>query len=98
MHCVFGNAEFEKVTFATGTDEVTALKDAFASSKNFVVDTSGATGAITSVSQAAFADGTDPTVTNADYSAALKEVEKYYFNTICVDTKMARYMHWLLHS
>lgn len=81
------NAEFEKVTFATGTDEVTALKDAFASSKNFVVDTSGTTGAITSVSQAAFADGTDPTVTNADYSAALKEVEKYYFNTICVDTE-----------
>lgn len=82
-------SEFEKVSFAVGDDEVTALKDAFASSKNFVADTTGATGTVTVVSQTAFADGADPTVTNADYSAALKEVEKYYFNTLCVDTEDA---------
>lgn len=80
-------AEFEKVSFAAGTDEVTALKDAFASSKHFVVDVAGAKGTVTAVSQSAFTAGTDPTVTNADYSAALKEVEKYYFNTLCVDTE-----------
>lgn len=31
-------SEFEKVTFAAGAEEATALKEAFASSKNFVVD------------------------------------------------------------
>lgn len=82
-------SEFEKVTFAAGAEEATALKEAFASSKNFVVDTTGASGAVAAVSQSAFADGADPTVTNADYSAGLKEVEKYFFNTICVDTEDA---------
>lgn len=82
-------SEFEKVTFAAGAEEATALKEAFASSKNFVVDITDASGAVTAVSQSAFADGADPTVTNADYSAGLKEVEKYYFNTICVDTEDA---------
>ena len=82
-------SEFEKVTFAAGTEEATALKEAFASSKNFVVDITDASGTVTAVSQSAFADGADPTVTNADYSAGLKEVEKYFFNTICVDTEDA---------
>lgn len=83
------DSEFEKVTFAAGAEEATALKEAFASSKNFVVDITDASGAVTAVSQSAFADGADPTVTNADYSAGLKEVEKYFFNTICVDTEDA---------
>ena len=86
-------SEFEKVTFAAGAEEATALKEAFASSKNFVVDITDASGAVTAVSQSAFADGADPTVTNADYSAGLKEVEKYYFNTICVDTEDLP-LHW----
>lgn len=64
-------SEFEKVTFAAGAEEATALKEAFASSKNFVVDITDASGAVTAVSQSAFADGADPTVTNADYSAGL---------------------------
>ena len=82
-------SEFEKVTFAAGAEEATALKEAFASSKNFVVDITDVSGAVTAVSQSAFTDGADPTVTNADYSAGLKEVEKYFFNTICVDTEDA---------
>lgn len=82
-------SEFEKVTFAAGTEEATALKEAFASSKNFVVDITDASGTVTAVSQSAFTDGADPTVTTADYSAGLKEVEKYYINTICVDTEDA---------
>lgn len=82
-------SEFEKVTFAAGTEEATALKEAFASSKNFVVDITDASGTVTAVSQSAFTDGADPTVTTADYSVGLKEVEKYYINTICVDTEDA---------
>ena len=65
------------------------MKEAFASSKNFVVDITDASGTVTAVSQSAFADGADPTVTTADYSVGLKEVEKYYINTICVDTEDA---------
>ena len=44
-------------------------------------------GILTDVNQTAFTAGTDPTVTNAEYSKGLEEVEKYYFNTICVDTE-----------
>ena len=65
------------------------MVDAFASSKNFTVtlEGEGAAGVVTNVSQTAFTTGTDPTVSNADYSKALEEVEKYYFNTICIDTE-----------
>ncbi len=77
---------FEKVTFAAGENEVTALKNAFASSKNFEVTIADAAGTITSVSQSAFTGGEDPKTTTADYSAAANEAEKYQFNTICVDT------------
>lgn len=78
--------EFEKVTFAAGENEAEALKKAFEASKNFAVTVKDATGAVTAVSQTAFSGGEDPKCTNADYSAALTEVEKHYFNTICVDT------------
>lgn len=84
-----GTQEFEKVAFQAGEDEAKALVDAFASSKNFTVtlEGDGAAGVVTNVSQTAFTAGTDPTVSNADYSKALEEVEKYYFNTICLDTE-----------
>lgn len=84
-----GTQEFEKVAFPAGEDEAKALVDAFASSKNFTVtlEGEGAAGVVTNVSQTAFTTGTDPTVSNADYSKALEEVEKYYFNTICIDTE-----------
>ena len=84
-----GIQEFEKVAFPAGEDEAKALVDAFASSKNFTVtlEGEGAAGVVTNVSQTAFTAGTDPTVSNADYSKALEEVEKYYFNTICIDTE-----------
>lgn len=83
-----GTQEFEKVTFASGGNEVQALIDAFAKSVNFAAETDGdASGVMNSVTQSAFTAGEDPTVTNADYSNALKEVEKYYFNTICIDTE-----------
>lgn len=89
MEVIFylGTTEIEKYTFAVSADEVDACVAAINNSDNFtaVADT-GAAGTITAVAQAAFSGGSDPTVAAAQYSAGLVEVEKYYFNTICVDT------------
>lgn len=49
------------------------------------------------MSQSQFTKGTDPQVTNGDYSNAFKQVEAYEFNTICVDTEDTS-VHLLLQS
>lgn len=88
--CIFyaGTTEFEKVEFAAGTDEANALVDALASSKNFKAEViKSGTVTLQNVSQSQFTKGTDPQVTNGDYSNAFKQVEAYEFNTICVDTE-----------
>ncbi len=83
-----GTKEFEKVNFTAGGNEAQALADAFSNSKHFFAALEeGGEGAMSDVSQSAFTPGEDPAVTNGDYSHALEEVEKYYFNTICVDTE-----------
>lgn len=84
-----GTREFERVNFTAGDDEAKALAEGFAKSKNFTakLEGDGAAGVVTNVNQSAFTAGEDPEVTNADYGMALEEVEKYYFNTICVDTE-----------
>lgn len=82
-----GTQEYEKVSFASGGDEAAALVEAFKNSDNFIAESAGASGAMTSISQTEFTAGTDPAVTNADYSTGLSKIEKYYFNTICVDTE-----------
>lgn len=83
-----GTKEFEKINFTAGDNEAEALVSAFAKSKNFTaeIENSGE-GIVSDVSQAAFTEGEDPAVTNGDYSKGLGEVEKYFFNTICVDTE-----------
>ncbi len=83
-----GTEEFEKISFVAGEDEAKALVDGFQKSDQFiaVLEEEGK-GILTDVNQTAFTAGTDPTVTNAEYSKGLEEVEKYYFNTICVDTE-----------
>ncbi len=43
--------------------------------------------AVAEVGQTDFPTGTNPTVTNADYSNAFTLLEPYVFNTICIDTK-----------
>lgn len=84
-----GTAILEKYEFPVNkTDDVTALKEALAGSKNFAVTGTG-TGSLAAVSQAKFEGGEDPTVANSEYSTALSEAEKYYFNTICIDTEEA---------
>lgn len=83
-----GTQEYETYTFAAGEDEAAALVEAMKSSGSFTVElTESGSGVLENVSQAEFTIGTDPSVTNADYSAALQQVEKYYFNTICMDTE-----------
>lgn len=83
-----GTEEFEKISFVAGEDEAKALVDGFQKSGQFtaVLEEEGK-GILADVNQTAFTAGTDPTVTNTEYSKGLEEVEKYYFNTICVDTE-----------
>jgi len=83
-----GTKEFEKLTFSKGTDEVSSLVEAFAESKNFKATKVGtASGLLAAVSQATFTLGTNPTIMAEDYSNALAAIEKYRYNTICVDTE-----------
>lgn len=98
--CIFyaGTTEFEKVEFTAGTDEANALVDALESSKNFKAEViKSGTVTLQNVSQSQFTKGTDPQVTNGDYSNAFKQVEAYEFNTICVDTEDTS-VHLLLQS
>lgn len=91
-----GTTEFERVNFAKGDDEVAALVEAFSKSKNFVAEgQESAEGVITNVSQVAFTAGENPVTATGDYSKAFTEVEKYFINTICVDTEDAA-VHALL--
>ena len=81
-----GTSVFEKVEFtADETDEVAACVAAINTTDSFTASSS-ATGVVTAVAQKAFTAGTNPTAVAADYSAALSEIEKYYFNTICCDS------------
>lgn len=91
--------EFEKVEFTAGAGEAKALADAFAATKKFKAEVqSGKDQAIVmNVSQNAFTLGTDPQVTNEDYSNGFVAVEPYEFNTICVDTEETA-VHILMQS
>lgn len=80
--------EYEKINFTAGDNEAASLVEAFKNSKAFTATLEdNATGALDNVTQEAFTTGTDPTVKAEDYSDALSRVEKYYFNTVCVDTE-----------
>lgn len=93
-----GTEEFEKVTFAKGGDEVSAIVEAFEKSKNFKVAKVGsATGELAAVTQTAMTAGTDPNATVQDYSNGFSAIEAYYMNTVCVDTEDTA-VHGLLDS
>lgn len=88
-----GTIEFEKVTFTKGSTvegEPASLVAAFANSKNFTA-TKLADGnkVLAALAQAAMIAGTDPTVTNAEYSTALNILEAGKWNVLCVDTAAA---------
>lgn len=95
-----GTKEFEKLEFEAGADqdEVKNLAAAFENSRNFTCEVlEGATGIIADIDITAFTSGTDPEVTNAEYSTALSVIEAHRFNTICVDTEDTA-VHILLAS
>jgi len=86
-----GTTEFEKVEFAkgsTGSGEPAALVAAFANSQNFTAEKlADGSKLLTAVAQSAMTAGTNPTVTNAEYSAALNVLEASKWNVLCVDTE-----------
>ena len=86
-----GTTEFEKVEFTKGTDgegEPAALVAAFANSKNFTAEkVADGSKVLAAVAQAAMTAGTNPTVTTAEYSAALNVLEAGKWNVLCVDTE-----------
>lgn len=99
--CIFyaGTTEFEKVEFAAGDGEAQALADVLKSSKNFKAEVAEGKGTaiLANVSQSLFTKGTNPQVTNGDYSNAFAQVEPYEANTICLDTEDPA-VHLLLQS
>lgn len=85
-----GTSEFEKVTFAKNPTEgeAAALAEALSASENFKATVAAkGSGKLAAVTQSAFTAGTDPTVSNEAYSAALNALEAYPFNVLCVDSE-----------
>ena len=81
-----GSTLVEKFEFAAGTGEGAALIAAVSS--NYVVlsaETAPETVPVLAVASGALTGGVDPTVTNADYSAAFAALEPFYYNTIALD-------------
>ncbi len=94
-----GTAEFDKVQFAAGEGEAAALAKAFEDSSRFTAEVlAGQEKAVLlNTSQSIFSKGTNPTVTNEDYSDAFAQVEPFEFNSICVDTEDPQ-VHLMLQS
>lgn len=94
-----GRAELEVAEFVTGEGEAAALSASLASSGYFTAKTADGkdSAVLMEVSQSAFTGGEDPSVTVNDYADAFAAVEKYSFNTICVDTE-DRAVHLLLQA
>lgn len=70
---------------ADGKAEGENLMAAAANSKYIDVSGTAATVPVLAVASGALAGGTNPTVTNADYSTAFAALEPYYYNTITLD-------------
>lgn len=83
-----GTKVVESYDIPVGSGEVDALVAAAKESSNFdFVKASGYSGggALAAASNSAFTAGTNPTVTNSDYSAAFAALESFYYNTIALD-------------
>jgi len=84
----FGTEKVEEWEFAAdGEAESANLINATANSAYVVITASATVAEVSAVSVAngALTGGVNPTVTNADYSAAYAAFEPYYYNTICLD-------------
>ncbi len=93
-----GTVELEKITFESGENEIDNFLEATKKSNYFVfskAESYEGNAAVAEVGQTDFPTGTNPTVTNADYSNAFTLLEPYVFNTICIDTESVA-VHTLL--
>lgn len=82
-----GTKAVETIDFSEG--DVQSLVNAVSSGSNFVAEAKEGKekAVLANVLQSKMSPGTDPAVTNEDYSDAFAAVEPYTFNTICVDTE-----------
>lgn len=84
-----GTSLVEKITFLAGGNEVDALIEAGKASQffDFVKETAYAgTNLLANVTESVFPVGTNPVVTNTDYSNAFTLLEAHRFNALAVDT------------
>ena len=81
-----GLTQIEKFEFSAGEAEASALAEEIKKSKAFIAELVK-DGTLAEVAQTEMAGGTNPTVTNQNYSDGLAAIETTYFNTICVDTE-----------
>lgn len=80
-----GDSIYDSISFTKGGDEAQAVVDALANHRYFTA-TKVAAGTLKDVTQAAMTQGTNPTVTTADYSNATDMLERYSWNCIVADT------------
>ena len=86
LHVYVGTALVESFTFeADGKAEGANLAAATANSQYVTITGTVETVPAVAVSAGALTGGEDPTVTNADYSAAFAALETYHYNTIALD-------------
>lgn len=85
-----GTLELERITFLTGENEIENFLKAAKQSKYFIfskTETCTTTAELAEVGQTDFVVGTNPSITNENYSNAFTLLEPYVFNTICIDTE-----------
>jgi hypothetical protein len=84
------NILLEKLSFPSSANgEVDALLSVGANSQFFVfakADNYAGNGVVATIAATPITKGTNPSITNAEYSAAFLLLEPYRWNTICVDT------------
>lgn len=79
-----GTVVVESYSFTAGEGEATELLALAKDSANFTYEAGTGT-TLTAAANKAFTAGTDPTVTNEEYSKAFAALEGYYYNTIALD-------------
>ena len=94
-----GGAVKETLTFTKGAAEPENLVNAINEGSSFFAATKAAdgSGTVGAINQVAITVGTNPAITNEDYSAAFAVLEAYKFNVIAVDTNTTA-VHLLLHA
>lgn len=89
----------ESLTFEKGEAEPAALVEAVNKTSSYfdAVKAADGSGVVAAISQSAITAGTNPEITNEDYSNAFAVLEAYKFNVIALDTN-TNAVHLLLHA